>query len=324
MISSDDVILAYRLFLGREPENQDVVNNLCHTVHDIAQLREVFMGSPEFVDGMSKALDLEVNVRRRHPFTNPYIPVEVEVPEDVRARMFARIHEQWSALGVTEPYWSVITQPQFYKETFEANQEKFNVSGEGLRYLFLSALRRNGVNPNDLQSVLELGCGVGRITAYLAKEFQQVVAVDISRPHLDLAAAYLAQEGITNVQLLHLSNIQMLYSLPKVDAIYTVITLQHNSPPISAWILRHLLDCLKPGGVAYFQIPTYKNGYLFEAERYLNTPPPNTFEMHFLPQPEVFRIIAESGCLCLEVREDAMAGNEDQMLSNTFLVQKHA
>lgn len=324
MLSSEEVILAYRLFLGRDPESQDVVNNLCQTVHDITQLREVFMQSPEFVEGMSKALGQEVTVRRRHPFTNSFTPVEVSVSDDMMARMFVRIQEQWSLLGVSEPFWSVVTQPQYYRDQFEANKAQFNFSGDGLCYLFLSALRRNDINPNEIHSVFELGCGTGRITAYLAKQFNRVIAGDISLPHLDLAKTYLATEAIGNVELVHLHNMQAFYNLPKVDAIFTVITLQHNPPPVSAWILRNLLNALNPGGVAYFQMPSYKNGYLFEAERYLNTPPPSTFEMHFLPQKDIFRIIAESNCHCLEIREDGMVGNEDQMLSNTFLVQKHA
>ena len=323
MLSSEEVILAYRLFLGRDPESQDVVNNLCQTVHDITQLREVFMQSPEFVEGMSKALGQEVTVRRRHPFTNSFTPVEVSVSDDMMARMFVRIQEQWSLLGVSEPFWSVVTQPQYYRDQFEANKAQFNFSGDGLCYLFLSALRRNDINPNEIHSVFELGCGTGRITAYLAKQFNRVIAGDISLPHLDLAKTYLATEAIGNVELVHLHNMQAFYNLPKVDAIFTVITLQHNPPPVSAWILRNLLNALNPGGVAYFQMPSYKNGYLFEAERYLNTPPPSTFEMHFLPQKDIFRIIAESNCHCLEIREDGMVGNDDQMLSNTFLVQKH-
>jgi hypothetical protein len=102
-----------------------------------------------------------------------------------------------------------------------------------------------------------------------------------------------------------------------------VIVLQHNPPPVTVWILKKLLACLNPGGVAYIQIPTYRNGYLFEAERYLQTAQPNTLEMHFLPQHEVFRVISESGCICLEIREDGMVGDESMMLSNTFLIQKH-
>lgn len=324
MLSSEEVILAYRLFLGRDPESQDVVNNLCQTVHDVAQLREIFMQSPEFVEGMSKALGQEVTVRRRHPFTNSFTPVEVSVSDDLLARMFERIHEQWSLLGVSEPFWSVVTQPQYYRDQFAANKAQFDISGDGLCYLFLSALRRNDINPNEIQSVFELGCGTGRITAYLAKQFNRVIAGDISQPHLDLARTCLATEAIGNVELVRLKNIELFVNLPKVDAVFTVITLQHNPPPVSAWILRNLLNALNPGGVAYFQMPSYKNGYLFEAERYLNTPPPSTFEMHFLPQKDIFRIIAESNCHCLEIREDGMVGNEDQMLSNTFLVQKHA
>ena len=45
--------------------------------------------------------------------------------------------------------------------------------------------------------------------------------------------------------------------------------------------------------------------------------------MHFLPQQQIYSVIEESGCICLEVREDGMVGDESVMLSNTFLIQKH-
>jgi hypothetical protein len=89
-----------------------------------------------------------------------------------------------------------------------------------------------------------------------------------------------------------------------------------------AWMLSKLLGQLRSGGVAYIQIPTYRNGYMFEVDRYLNSTPPNTLEMHFLPQQEVFNIVAQSNCRCLEIREDGMVGDEDKMLSNSFLIQK--
>ena len=129
-------------------------------------------------------------------------------------------------------------------------------------------------------------------------------------------------DGKGNVSYQQLATLDQLSQLPQVDAIFSLITLQHNPPPIMAWMLRTLLSSLRPGGVAYFQLPTYRTGYLFEVERYLHSAPPNTLEMHYLPQHEVFRLVAETGCLCLEVREDGMVGAEDQMLSNTFLVQK--
>jgi hypothetical protein len=54
----------------------------------------------------------------------------------------------------------------------------------------------------------------------------------------------------------------------------------------------------------------------------VNSKAPKKLEMHFLPQQDIFIIVVESDCVCLEIREDGMVGDEDKMLSNTFLIQK--
>jgi SAM-dependent methyltransferase len=324
LLTAEEVIFAYRLFLGRDPENQTVVNNLCHTLHSVAQLRDAFIDSSEFRESIAKKLDLKTEVRMRHPFTNSLIPVQTEVSDDVLNQMFDRIQQEWLNLGNKEPYWSVLTKPEFNLDQFKENKDKFYASGDSFSYLFSSALRRNGINPNLIDTVLDVGCGVGRITVHLARSFNRVIGVDVSQAHLNIAKAYLQEADISNVELQHWADMRALYSLPKVDAVYSIITLQHNPPPVSAWMIKMLLNALRPNGVAYFQLPTYKSGYLFEVERYLNSPPSNHFEMHFLPQREIFKIIAESQCKVLEVREDPLVGDEEIMLSNTFLVQKHA
>jgi cyclopropane fatty-acyl-phospholipid synthase-like methyltransferase len=236
--------------------------------------------------------------------------------------MFTRIQKQWDKLGATEPYWSIVTQPQNYMAEFDQNREQFFVSGNSTCQNFLATLRRCGINPTQLETCLEVGCGVGRVTRYLAGAFNQVIATDISAKHLALAQAYLAEKELQNVELQHWHNEDQMRQLPMVDVIMSVITLQHNPPPVMSWMISSLLSHLRTGGVAYLQIPTYKNGYLFEAERYLASSPPETLEMHYLPQPELFRLFAEANCQCLEVREDGMVSDEDQMLSNTFLMQK--
>ena len=319
---AETVALAYRLLLGREPENAEVVNDLAHAVHSAAQLREVFLASPEFRNKMAELLDRQDAMQQRHPFHFPAIPVEADVADDLLARMLARTQSQWEQLGRSDPYWSVITQPHYRQEQFEAHRQQFQLSGKHSCELFLAALRRNGINPGSLRTCLEVGCGVGRVTRYLAQAVQQVVACDISSQHLELARQYLESETVANVELRHWSGVGALEQLPPFDALYSVITLQHNPPPVMAWMLRRLLASLASGGVAYFQLPTYCNGYLFEAKRYLNTPALPTLEMHVLPQAQVFGIVQEAGCVCLEVREDSMCGDEDRMLSNTFLVRK--
>ena len=322
MLNPEQIILAYKLFLGREPESIDVVNNLSQTTHSIEQLREVFIQSAEFRQRIALILDKPQAIRQRHPYTFPSIPVDVEINNNQLESMFERIHKEWEELGERDPYWSVVTQPHYHLDQFDAHKEQFYSSGNYISEIFLAALRRNNINYNNMNSCLEVGCGVGRVTSFLAKAFPKVIAADISSSHLELARKYLEEQNVTNVDLHHFSNTYALESLPKVDSILSVITLQHNPPPIIAWMLGKLLLALNPGGVAYIQIPTYRNGYLFEVERYLQSEAPKTLEMHFLPQYEIFRIVAESDCICLEIREDGMVGDEDKMLSNTFLIQK--
>ncbi len=322
MITKEDIVLAYRLMLGRDPESEDVVNSLCQNTQNSHALRDVFLKSPEFQQRMSELLKQPQAVRHRHPFTLPKIPVETEVSGEALDQMFERIHKEWDHLGTTEPYWSVVTQPQYYQSEFEAHREQFFKSGNHSCQVFLAALRRSGVNPADLNTCLEVGCGVGRVTGFLAGAFSKVLACDISKPHIDLAHQHLQSKGVQNVELVHWRTVQQILQLPQVDAIFSVITLQHNPPPVMAWMLSTLLGHLRSGGVAYIQIPTYRNGYIFEAERYLHSTPPNTLEMHFLPQSDVFKIIEASSSQCLEVREDSMVGDEQKMLSNSFLIQK--
>ena len=322
MLNPEQIILAYKLFLGREPESIDVVNNLSQTTHSIEQLREVFIQSAEFRQRIALILDKPQAIRQRHPYTFPSIPVDVEINNNQLESMFERIHKEWEELGERDPYWSVVTQPHYHLDQFDAHKEQFYSSGNYISEIFLAALRRNNINYNNMNSCLEVGCGVGRVTSFLAKAFPKVIAADISSSHLELARKYLEEQNVTNVDLHHFSNTYALESLPKVDSILSVITLQHNPPPIIAWMLGKLLLALNPGGVAYIQIPTYRNGYLFEVDRYLQSEAPKTLEMHFLPQYEIFRIVAESDCICLEIREDGMVGDEDKMLSNTFLIQK--
>jgi len=322
MITPEEVSHAYKLFLGRDPENADVVASFCQSAQTLEQLSRIFMSSPEFMRRMGTSLERSQANRHRHPFNLPKIPVETQVSAEGIDQMFERIQKQWSHLGSTEPYWSVVTQPQNYLAEFDLHREQFYATGNGSCQTFLATLRRCDINPAQLNTCLEVGCGVGRVTSFLAGAFDRVIAADISVKHLDMAKTYLAEKGVYNVELQHWHKVEQMRQLAQVDSIMSVLTLQHNPPPIIAFMLTTLLSKLRSGGVAYLQIPTYRNGYLFEVDRYLASTPPDTLEMHYLPQPELFRLIADANCICLEMREDGLLSEEDQMLSNTFLIQK--
>lgn len=49
-ISREHVVWAYRLFLGREPESDSVIDAAMGGFHSVADLRAQFLGSPEFLE----------------------------------------------------------------------------------------------------------------------------------------------------------------------------------------------------------------------------------------------------------------------------------
>jgi 2-polyprenyl-3-methyl-5-hydroxy-6-metoxy-1,4-benzoquinol methylase len=236
--------------------------------------------------------------------------------------MFDRTYDTWEHLGFTEPYWSVLTQPQYQINKFNENSDQFYESSGPLFRNIISALKRNRFNLTDINTCLEVGCGVGRMTGYFAEVFQKVIAADISSQHIAIAKNYLDSHNIKNVETIHWQNLKQIEDLSNIDIVISVITLQHNPPPIIVWMLENLLKIIRSGGLAFIQIPTYRNGYLFEANRYLQSTQENKIEMHFLPQSEIFRIIQKMNCCCIEVREDSMVGDEEKLLSNSFLIQK--
>src|SRR5690606_15159396 len=62
-------------------------------------------------------------------------------------------------------------------------------------------------------------------------------------------------------------------------------------PPVSGYILKSLLDRLRPQGVAFIQIPTYIRDYHFAPIEYLDQAAKQTeMEMHPLKQSAIFEI----------------------------------
>jgi SAM-dependent methyltransferase len=175
-----------------------------------------------------------------------------------------------------------------------------------------------------MKTCLEYGCGVGRVTHWLAGIFERVHGFDISQPHLQIARRFMDSHDIHNVDLRQVDEISDLSDLPKVDFLYSVIVLQHNPPPVISYTIRQFIRALNPGGVALFQVPTYRLGYSFSLPAYLSSPADDSeIEMHVLPQKPIFDILWEEGGKPLEVIEDDWTGVRHlKEVSTTFLVQK--
>ncbi len=324
MVERSDVLNAYRLFMGREPESESAISAHCNAP-SLEALRQAFLGSREFRD-MIPEIRPQLNLEDELPPQDlPPIRVDDFAGPDQLDALLGRIRREWEALGASEPHWSVLTHEAFRQESLAQHTTQFFASGGFVAQILEAFAQRHRVDLRGFDTCLELGCGVGRITGHLAKMFPRVVGVDISRFHLDVCREELHRQGVGNVTLACITDIARLRELPDFSFFCSFIVLQHNPPPV----IRHLLECvlekLRPGGIAVFQVPTWRRSYAFDLAAYLGSRESPHMEMHILPQATVFRVIREAGCELLEIREDGWAeGRNPHGLSNTFFVRKAA
>jgi SAM-dependent methyltransferase len=133
------------------------------------------------------------------------------------------------------------------------DSESFFQSGEAdYNQLVKPVLTKLGFNPEG-KSMLEVGCGVGRITRCFARHFATVLASDISEEMLQRGREL--HRGIENVVWMH-GDGTTLKDVPSdsVDFVFSFLVLQHiPSKELQMGYLSEMLRVLKPGGVYCFQ-----------------------------------------------------------------------
>src|SRR5271155_5497138 len=104
---------AYRALLGREPENQKVIEDRLKAGVTEETLLRRMVESAEFKMRHSKPSDFI-----RLGFSEVRSEIEVDVSPETMTALFNRIQAQWAALGETEPYFSVLTTDSYRMTNF--------------------------------------------------------------------------------------------------------------------------------------------------------------------------------------------------------------
>ena len=248
-VTRAQITTLYRAFLHRDPESEEVINEFLK-IDSLGTLCSTFLGSEEFTSRFGRAPP---------SFEWPPISVETDIDEASLAQLVNHVERVWHELGDAEPYWSVITRPEFKSDAIATNVEEFRESGLADANRFRAFASRANIDLSKFECCLELGCGVGRVTRWLIEAFSRVIAVDISLSHLAILEKELPVPSITQV---HLTDPNSIRSLPEFDAFFSLIVLQHNPPPVMALLLKNILIKLRTGGIGYFQLPSYKKGDL--------------------------------------------------------------
>ena len=310
MVDPQFVKLCYRAILGREAENDAVVEEKARSGLSAEALVTQFISCQEFETRTLASPEFEARTLHRATdplFQRPPQRIDVRVTDDQRRALFQRLQAQWRKLGESEPFWSVLTHSEYLRANLDpAVMTAFYDTGIKHAALIDRAAARTGA---DFRRgvCLELGCGVGRITKHLARRFEKVIAVDISPGNLRQGQAMVEREGVGNIEFRLLTSLDQLAQIGSVDFFYSVITLQHNPPPIQHIILDEVIETLNPGGAFLFQTQTHHPDYAFDVTSYLQSSV-DDMDMHSLPMHEIMRLLAGNGCTVLEVQQDFWTG----------------
>ena len=102
--------------------------------------------------------------------------------------------------------------------------------------------------------VLEIGCGIARMSTHIAGDCQQLYAVDISRELLTIAEARAKALGVENIVFMETDG-NTLPGIPEntIDLAWEYLVFQHiSSSDVIESYIKEVGRVLKPGGVFIF------------------------------------------------------------------------
>jgi ubiquinone/menaquinone biosynthesis C-methylase UbiE len=155
--------------------------------------------------------------------------------------------KDWRAVAKVDPLWAVASWPN---RRGRWERDAFYKTGEDDWGAFVQRWRR--FDPDVGNGVcIDVGCGVGRVSAPMAATFDSVIAVDVSSEMIGLAREVCPP----NVAFLEVEGPSIPLKDASVDAAFSVHVLQHLSADDARASLIEIARVLRPGGSAMIHVP---------------------------------------------------------------------
>lgn len=157
------------------------------------------------------------------------------------------MRRDWDDRARKDPFFYIASWKSDWKlpEFFQSGEDDYG-------RLVAPILEREGFYPAG-RSMLELGCGVGRMTKAFAARFAEVRAFDVSEEMLSRAKEL--SVSATNISWVQ-ANGKDLSCVPdeSVDFVFSYLVLQHMpKKPLVFGIVQEMIRVVKPGGFCLFQ-----------------------------------------------------------------------
>jgi 2-polyprenyl-3-methyl-5-hydroxy-6-metoxy-1,4-benzoquinol methylase len=119
----------------------------------------------------------------------------------IHGNMSAQLEElkqTWSKLGTDDPFWAVVSHGN--KRNGKWDIESFLETGRANVKYYHQLMVLHAAAPEHFDSVLDFGCGVGRLSLAWSERADRVVGVDISQPMIENARKLADKQ--TNIEFL--------------------------------------------------------------------------------------------------------------------------
>jgi 2-polyprenyl-3-methyl-5-hydroxy-6-metoxy-1,4-benzoquinol methylase len=166
----------------------------------------------------------------------------------------------WEDLAQRQAYFPVLThQGVLHTESSDVATVRFFATGEADVSSLLAAAASIVGHDIPLTSVLDFGCGVGRLTLPLARRATNVTACDISPTMLAHARQNADDAGLRNIR--YILNDQMATLRGgEFDFVCSLLVLQYVPRSLGYDIIRTLLHLLAPEGIAILHLVFARSG----------------------------------------------------------------
>jgi SAM-dependent methyltransferase len=159
---------------------------------------------------------------------------------------------RWEAYAAREPYFAVLTDPKFLRANLTPDREReFFDSGEALVTLALRMIEPLAPIFTP-RSVLEYGCGAGRLAIPLARRPGAVTAVDRSPTMLDVARREARRQGVT---VAFETPAELAAGHKTFDLVFCYLVFQRMPQDEGLALLRELITCIDRAGIGVFHFP---------------------------------------------------------------------
>ena len=170
--------------------------------------------------------------------------------------------QKWNRLAKENARYFVMTD---YGEKID--EPTFRASGQRDYQMLIEQdkLLRQRLQPFKTKKALEIGCGIGRLTEFLADNFNEVFGIDISEQMIEHGKKRLANKN--NVRLAATDGLTFPFPDSIFDLVFSFIVFQHM--PDIATIrsnIEEISRVLKPNSLAKIQLrglPTSKKNWFY-------------------------------------------------------------